>query len=86
MEVEAVLNCGEEVVKNLKQTAKYPGRLVPGPPAGRDFTCKIRDCSMVTGANPRIARREQEELTSDPLKDDELAPNSANGSIPSLIA
>src|SRR5512135_1630615 len=45
-----------------------------------------RDCSTVTGANPRIARREQEESTSDPLKDDELAPNSANGSIPSLIA
>jgi hypothetical protein len=30
-------------------------------------------------------RREQEESTSDPLKDDELAPNPANGSIPSLI-
>src|SRR5512135_3011466 len=45
-----------------------------------------RDCSTVTGANPRIVRREQEESTPDPLNDDELAPNSANGSIPSLIA
>src|SRR5271157_4612113 len=46
----------------------------------------FRVCSTVTGANPRIVRREQEESTSDPLNDDELAPNSANGSIPSLIA
>ncbi len=45
----------------------------------------VGDCSTVPGANPRIARRELEESTSDPLNDDELAPNSANGSIPSLI-
>ena len=29
---------------------------------------------MVTEANPRIARREQEESTSEPLNDDGLAP------------
>src|SRR5512135_2021312 len=45
-----------------------------------------RDCSTVTGANPRIVRREQEESTPDPLNDGELAPDSTNGSIPSRIA
>ena len=47
---------------------------------------EIRDCSSVTGADLRIARQEQGESTRDPLNDSELAPNSANGSIPSLIA
>src|SRR5512135_3267395 len=46
----------------------------------------FRDCSNVTGADSRIARQEQGESTWDPLNDSELAPNSANGLIPSLIA
>ena len=41
---------------------------------------------MVTGANPRIAWREQEASPSDLLDDAELAANSVHGSIPSLIA
>src|SRR5512135_779653 len=45
-----------------------------------------RDCSTVTGADLRIARQGQGESTRDPLHDSELAPDSANGSIPSLIA
>jgi len=45
----------------------------------------FRDCSSVTGADLRIARQEQGESTRDPLDDSELAPNSANGSIPSQI-
>src|SRR5512135_2723424 len=46
----------------------------------------IRDCSTVPGADSRIARQGQGESTRDPLHDSELAPDSANGSIPSLIA
>jgi hypothetical protein len=49
-------------------------------------TLENRDCSSVTGADLRIARQEQGGSTQDPLNDSELAPNSANGSIPSLIA
>src|SRR5512142_1934527 len=41
---------------------------------------------MVTGVDLRVARQGQGESTRDPLHDSELAPNSANGSIPSLIA
>ena len=44
------------------------------------------DCSIVTGADSKIARQEQGESTWDPLNASELAPNSANGLIPSLIA
>ena len=54
--------------------------------AVRVLTRRFRDCSSVTGADLRIARQEQGESTRDPLNDSELAPNSANGSIPSLIA
>src|SRR5208337_2466470 len=39
-----------------------------------------------TGADSKIARQEQGESTWDPLNASELAPNSANGLIPSLIA
>ena len=46
----------------------------------------LGDCSSVTGADLRIARQGQGESTRDSLNDSELAPNSANGSIPSLIA
>ena len=49
-------------------------------------TRKNRDCSSVTGADLRIARQEQGESTRDPLNDSESALDSANGSIPSLIA
>ena len=45
-----------------------------------------RDCIIGTGADSKIARQEQEESTWDPLNASELAPNSANGLIPSLIA
>ena len=45
-----------------------------------------RDCSIATGADSKIARQEQGESTWDPLNASELAPNSANGLIPSLIA
>ena len=44
------------------------------------------DCSIATGADSKIARQEQGESTWDPLNASELAPNSANGLIPSLIA
>ena len=44
------------------------------------------ECSTITGADLRITRQEQGESTRDPLNNPELAPNSANGSIPSLIA
>ena len=44
------------------------------------------DRSIATGADSRIARQEQGESTWDPLNASELAPNSANGLIPSLIA
>src|SRR5208283_5261328 len=47
---------------------------------------KKRDCSIATGADSKIARQEQGESTWDPLNASELAPNSANGLIPSLIA
>ena len=47
---------------------------------------KSRDCSIATGADSKIARQEQGESTWDPLNASELAPNSANGLIPSLIA
>ena len=56
------------------------------PPAGVTISRALRDCSTVTGANPRVVRRDQEESPSDPLKDNELAPSLANGLIPSLIA
>ncbi len=45
-----------------------------------------RDCSIATGAGSKIARQEQGESTWDPINASELAPNSANGLIPSLIA
>ena len=45
-----------------------------------------RDCSIATGADSKIARQEQGESTWNPLNASELAPNSANGLIPSLIA
>jgi formylglycine-generating enzyme required for sulfatase activity len=45
-----------------------------------------RDCSIATGADSKIARQEQGESTWDPLNASELAPNSANGLMPSLIA
>ena len=70
----------------VDQVRKEEHRLLQ---AGGDETLKgtkYRDCSTVTGANPRIVRREQEGSTSDPLNDDESAPNAANGSIPRLIA
>jgi hypothetical protein len=41
---------------------------------------------MATGADSKITRQEQGESIWDPLNASELAPNSANGSIPSLIA
>ena len=49
-------------------------------------TLKSRDCSIATGADSKIARQEQGESAWDPLNASELAPNSANGLIPSLIA
>ncbi len=57
---------------------------------GRETPPMIRrahgDCSIATGADSKIARQEQGESTWDPLNASELAPNSANGLIPSLIA
>src|SRR5208337_690379 len=52
----------------------------------QEFTEKYRDCSIATGADSKIARQERGESTSDPLNASELAPNSANGLMPSLIA
>ena len=49
-------------------------------------TLFIEICSIATGADSKIARQEQGESTWDPLNASELAPNSANGLIPSLIA
>ena len=46
----------------------------------------FRDCSIATGAASKIARQEQGESTWDPPNAFELAPNSANSLIPSLIA
>ena len=46
----------------------------------------LGDCSIATGADSKIARQEQGESTWDPLNACELAPNSANSLIPSLIA
>jgi hypothetical protein len=46
----------------------------------------FRDCSIATGADSKIARQEQRESTWGPLNASELAPNSVNGLIPSLIA
>ena len=51
-----------------------------------DHALIYRDCSIATGADSKIARQEQGESTWDPLNASELAPNSANGLIPSLIA
>src|SRR5271157_6627759 len=45
-----------------------------------------RDCNIATGADSKIARQEQGESTWDPLNASELAPDSVNGLIPSLIA
>ena len=54
---------------------------------GRDGNqAKNGDCSIATGADSKIARQEQGESTWDPLNACELAPNSANSLIPSLIA
>ncbi len=50
------------------------------------FSCVFGDCSIATGADSKIPRQEQGESTWDPLNASELAPNSANGLIPSLIA
>ena len=58
--------------------------LLPAPRAVNGS--KPGDCSIVTGADSKIARQEQGESTWDPLNASELAPNSANGLIPSLIA
>ncbi len=44
------------------------------------------DSSIATGADSTIAQQEQGESTWDQLNASELAPNSANGLIPSLIA
>ena len=52
----------------------------------RAYTPLFRDCSIATGADSKIARQEQGESTWDPLNASELAPNSANGLITSLIA
>ena len=56
--------------------------------AGHDVRIRGKkgDCSIATGADSKIARQEQGESTWDPLNASELAPNSANGLIPSLIA
>ena len=56
----------------------------PGCDARKD--AENRDCSIATGADSKIARQEQGESTWDPLNASELAPNSANGLIPRLIA
>ena len=48
---------------------ELPGRMRKG----------IRDCSIATGADSKIARQEQGESTWDPLDASELASNSANG-------
>ncbi len=53
---------------------------------GGAIAATLRDCSVATGADSKIARQEQGESTWDPLNASELAPNSANGLIPSLIA
>jgi hypothetical protein len=58
------------------------GRYVDRKSRFREFQSAIalrgakifRDCCTVSEANPRIARREPEESTSDPLNDDELVP------------
>ena len=50
------------------------------------YYSRIRDCSIATGADSKVARQEQGESTWDPLNACELAPNSANSLIPSLIA
>ena len=50
------------------------------------FNLTFRACSIATGADSKIARQEQGESTWDPHDASELAPNSANGLIPSLIA
>ena len=63
--------------------------LAPQDTRTLDFSSKTqisRDCSSVTGADLRIARQEQRESTRGLRNDSELAPHSANGSIPSRIA
>ena len=55
-------------------------------PADLAIALPIGDCSIATGAHSKIARQEQGESTWDPLNACELAPNSANSLIPSLIA
>ena len=47
---------------------------------------KLETVASLPGADSKIARQEQGESTWDPLNASELAPNSANGLIPSLIA
>ena len=48
--------------------------------------CETETVASLPGADSKIARQEQGESTWDPLNASELAPNSANGLIPSLIA
>ena len=71
----------------LHRTYTPPQYLACLPPRnGVTIKGIISTCTTVTGANPRIARRKQEESTSDPLPTPRLAPNAAHGPIPSLIA
>jgi hypothetical protein len=49
-------------------------------------TIRIETVASLPGADSKVARQEEGESTWDPLNVSELAPNSANGLIPSLIA
>ena len=54
--------------------------------SGRKNASIKETVASLPGADSKIARQEQGESTWDPLNASELAPNSANGLIPSLIA
>jgi len=74
-------------VQSIRKPGERAGDRI-APSFSRDAwnSKKIKDCSRVIGADLRIARQGQGGSTRDPLHDSELALDSANGLIPSLIA
>ena len=68
---------------------RYPMFGVAEPPRCRrtlGFGYFSETVASLPGADSKVARQEKGESTWDPLNVSELAPNSANGLIPSLIA
>ena len=77
-----------QLVYSIAGEAETPNSVPQQNPTDQEVMISevFRDCSIATGADSKIARQEQRESTWGPLNASELAPNSVNGLIPSLIA